>query len=150
MKKMTRKRKKLLKKQGMYVDPCDTLNLKKTIGKYVYPRLKLFREINDGYPCDCPEIESIEKWNEILDEMITAFRYLAEGDSWEKSKEYNWISELGPVPKPGRNGRIVHVLDISERGNEMLKNMKKEERRRREVIEKGLMLFAKYSEYLWW
>lgn len=42
--------KKRLKKQGLYVNPKETLDLDCNIAKYVLPRLKLFKKLNNGYP----------------------------------------------------------------------------------------------------
>lgn len=42
--------KKWLKKQGLYVNPKETWNLDYTIAKFVLPRLKLFKKLNNGYP----------------------------------------------------------------------------------------------------
>lgn len=120
MKKLTRKRKKWLKKHGMYVNERDTWNLKKNIGTYVYPRLKMFRKINDGHPVDCPEIESRAQWDEMLDKMVLAFQYLAEGDSWQATSKYCLADD-------------IHIEEV----------------RRIQVIDEGLELFAKYAHYLW-
>ena len=45
-----RTRKKRLKKQGLYVNPKETWDLDCNIAKYVLPRLKLFKKLNNGYP----------------------------------------------------------------------------------------------------
>ena len=39
--------KKRLKKQGLYVNPKETLDLNCNIAKYVLPRLKLFKKLNN-------------------------------------------------------------------------------------------------------
>ena len=64
-----RQRKKWLKQHNRYFDPRETWSLDVTIASYVYPRLKLFKKVNIGYP---PDI-SMKEWNEILDKMIFSF-----------------------------------------------------------------------------
>jgi len=46
----------------------ETWNLDYTITKFILPRLKLFKKLNNGYPAHLTE----EQWSEILDKMIKA------------------------------------------------------------------------------
>lgn len=71
-----RLRKKYLKKQGLYVNPRETWNLDVTIAKYIVPRLKLYKKLNNGYP-GRDEMDTPEKWDEALDKMIHAFELAA-------------------------------------------------------------------------
>lgn len=71
-----RLRKKYLKKQGLYVEPHETWNLDIVIAKYIVPRLKLFKKLNNGYPGK-DEMDTSEKWDEALDKMIRTFELLA-------------------------------------------------------------------------
>ena len=64
-----RTRKKWLKEQGLYVNPKETWNLDYTIAKFVLPRLKLFKKLNNGYP-GREGMETKEKWDEALNKMI--------------------------------------------------------------------------------
>nr|DAF54711.1 MAG TPA: hypothetical protein [Siphoviridae sp. ctqPo10] len=68
--------KKRLKKQGLYVNPKETLDLDCNIAKYVLPRLKLFKKLNNGYP-GIEGMETEEKWDEALDKMIWSFEQAA-------------------------------------------------------------------------
>ena len=47
----------------------ETWNLDITIAKFVLPRLKRLKQLQNGYPGDLAE----EKWDEILDKMIFSF-----------------------------------------------------------------------------
>lgn len=60
-----------MKKKHMYK---DTWNLDYYIAKFILPRLKLFKKVTMGYPCD---LKSINEWYDILDKMIAAFEILA-------------------------------------------------------------------------
>jgi len=64
----------------------DTWNLDYTLAEWFVPRLKLFRKLHTGYPCDITE----EKWNTILDEMIEGFESVAQqqwGDEATSKKQ---------------------------------------------------------------
>lgn len=63
-------------------DDTETWSLDTTIVDFILPRLKRFKELNNGYP---PNLTS-ESWDEILDEMILAFE--------EYSKKHNVSSSL--------------------------------------------------------
>lgn len=65
--------------------PAEFWNLDGTFAMYIYSHLCYFKEhCNVGYPGNLTP----EKWNEILDKMITAFRLLVEED---KIVDYNSI-----------------------------------------------------------
>lgn len=49
-------------------DDSDTWSLDYTIAKFVLPRLKRFKELNDGFPPDFTE----ETWDIALDDIIFA------------------------------------------------------------------------------
>ena len=55
-------------------DDSELWNLDNTIASFIYPRLKRFYDDGNvfGYPSDLAP----EKWNEILEKMIDAFRYI--------------------------------------------------------------------------
>ena len=76
-----RQRKKWLKQHGKYVPYSDLWNLDITIANFVLPRLKKFKEKNDGYP-GREEMDTPEKWNEALDKMILAFEYVIHEFDW--------------------------------------------------------------------
>jgi len=52
------------------------------MAKFILPRLKLFKELNCGNPCDFTE----ESWDEVLDKMIFAMQAIADG-SWSYENE---------------------------------------------------------------
>lgn len=49
----------------------ETWNIDNTVSAFILPRLKRFREINNGYPQGLSE----KKWNQIVDKMIFAFEW---------------------------------------------------------------------------
>lgn len=63
--------KKKHQKNHMYK---DTWNLDYYIAKFILPRLKLFKKVTIGFPCD---LKSINEWYDILDKMIAAFKILS-------------------------------------------------------------------------
>lgn len=57
--------------------PAEFWNLDSTLAMYIYSHLCYFRDnCNVGHPGNMSE----EKWNKILDDMITAFKLLIERD----------------------------------------------------------------------
>ena len=57
--------------------PAEFWNLDSTLAMYIYSHLCYFRDnCNVGHPGNMSE----EKWNKILDDMITAFKLLIEKD----------------------------------------------------------------------
>lgn len=52
-----------------------------TIASYVLPRLKRYKEINNGYPLRAEKDRSYteEEWNTVLDDMIYAMQYVVDG-----------------------------------------------------------------------
>ena len=88
-----RQRKKWLKQRGLYVNPKETWSLDITFAKYIIPRLKKFKELNNGYP-GIEEVNTPEKWDEALDKMIQAFEYVAnEFDWWVDNPKYDCFDE---------------------------------------------------------
>lgn len=70
-------------------DDSDTWSLDDTIAHFALPRVKRFKEVNDGYPNDAG---TPERWDEILDEIIWALDYIAndgEEKFFEKHKDEN-------------------------------------------------------------
>ena len=78
--------KKKHQKNHMYQ---DTWSLDYYIAKFVLPRLKLFKKVERGYPCD---LKSIDEWHDILDKMIAAFEILAT-DEWNTQDEQKIVDE---------------------------------------------------------
>lgn len=82
-----RQRKKWLKQHGNYINPRETWSLDVTLAEHIYPRLVLFKKLNNGYPT-C--FETIDEWNEVLDKMIFAFKKLAENHWFFSIQEADW------------------------------------------------------------
>ena len=72
--KKTDKRYKKYKKQLKKLGFCDveTWNLGFEIADFILPRLKRFKELVNGHPCD---ITTMDKWYEMIDKMIYAFEW---------------------------------------------------------------------------
>jgi hypothetical protein len=63
-------------------DDSDTWGLDCTLAALIAPRLRRFKELNNGHPCDLTETE----WDEHLDAMIRAFD-LAGRDLFERTDD---------------------------------------------------------------
>jgi hypothetical protein len=63
-------------------DDSDTWGLDTTLARLIAPRLRRFKELNNGHPCDLTETE----WDEHLDAMIRAFD-LTSKDSLDRTGE---------------------------------------------------------------
>ncbi len=121
-----RQRKKWLKKQGSYVNPKETWSLDITFAKYIIPRLKKFKELNNGYP-----------GIEALDKMIQAFEYVIDWDEY-------WLDD------PRYDYTDIMFGDDKELYESIVENKRMEDIRRLTAINEGLQLFAKYYMNLWW
>lgn len=131
-----RQRKKWLKKQNSYVNPKETWRLDVNLAKYIIPRLKKFKELNNGYPGD-EEMDTPEKLDDALDKMIQAFEYVINLDNY-------WLDD------PRYDYTNVAFGDDKELYERVMKNKIAEDIRRLAAIKEGLQLFAKYYMSLWW
>ena len=130
-----RQRKKWLKKHDKYVPYSDLWNLDITIAKFVLPRLKKFKKENIGYP-GRKEMDTPEKWDEVLDKMILAFEYVISWDDWWlDDPKYNYI-------------RAESKYD-DEYVTKIRNSYLAEDKRRQVAIGEGLELFAKWFRDLW-
>lgn len=77
-------RQKKYKEQRMTrgFDDTECWNLDITFCKFIIPRLKVFKEQNDGYPV---RYHSKEEWDKILDDMIEGFELNSNKFEWETS-----------------------------------------------------------------
>lgn len=66
-----------IKKNGF--SDTETWALDSVISEFILPRLKRFKEINNGFPVDLTP----EKWDEILDDMIFAFEWSNSRDDFK-------------------------------------------------------------------
>ena len=131
-----RQRKKWLKKQGLYVNPKETWSLDVNLAEYIIPRLKKFKELNNGYP-GIGEMNTPEKWDEALDKTIQAFEYVIDLDEY-------WLDD------PRYDYTDIMFGDDKELYESIVENKRMEDNRRLTAINEGLQLFAKYYMNLWW
>lgn len=119
---MRRKFKHLFQRIFRGYDDSETWDLGYTIAKFTLPRLKRFKELNEGYPCD-GEIKTYEEWNEVLDKIIWSLEKIANDE-----KDYpDWQKDLDN--------------DCYSIEKEIKYNKK---------IQEGLDLFGKHLMSLWW
>lgn len=131
-----RQRKKWLKKHRLYVSPKETWSLDVTLAKYIIPRLKKFKELENGYP-GRGEMDTPEKWDEALDKMIQAFEYVIDLDEyWLDDPRYDYTDIMF-----GKNKEFYEKIKENKRSEDV---------RRLAAINEGLQLFAKYYMNLWW
>lgn len=135
-----RQRKKWLKQHGKYVNPRDTWALDYTIAEFVLPRLKLFKEKTLGYP-GTGEANTPEKWDAILDKIMFSFELILNEDTWEiGDPEYDYLCYMSE--------------DMSDEDREKSKEVSdkyfEEVKRREQIIQEGLDLFAKWFRHLGW
>lgn len=57
-------------------DDSQLWSLDSTLGEWLAPRLKRFKEVNNGHPCELTS----EQWDQYLDEMIWCFEEMGKGD----------------------------------------------------------------------
>ena len=131
-----RQRKKWLKKHRLYVNPKETWSLDVNLAKYIIPRLKKFKELNNGYP-GIGEMDTPEKWDKTLDKMIQAFEYVIDLDEY-------WLDD------PRYDYTDIMFSDNKELYEGVIENKRTEDIRRLTAINEGLKLFAKYYMNLWW
>ena len=67
-------------------DDSQTRNLDTHIAKFVYPRLKRFKELNNGYPCELTP----EEWDERLDSMIYAMEVQSDEERCFFNNDVDW------------------------------------------------------------
>lgn len=77
-----KERQKKYKEQRMTrgFDDTECWNLDITFSLFLIPRLKVFKELNDGYPA---RYNSKEEWDKILDEMIEGFELHSNKFNWD-------------------------------------------------------------------
>ena len=64
-------------------DDSQTWSLDHSLGKLILPRLKRFKEVNNGIP----DLLSEAEWDAILDKMIAAFDFAASEERWNATSE---------------------------------------------------------------
>lgn len=142
-----RMRKKWLKKHGQYIAPKELWNLDYTVAKFILPRLIKFKENSSGFP-GYDEADTMDKWQDILQKMITAFEYIVTDDDWwidDPSYDYSECLHV----ETDNVAKIINFY-LDDWAKEIEKNQSAERDRRNEVIREGLELFSKYFRHLWW
>ena len=129
-------KKEMVKAAGIICEPKKTWSLDITFAKYIIPRLKKFKELNNGYP-GIEEVNTPEKWDEALDKMIQAFEYVIDLDEY-------WLDD------PRYDYTDIMFGDNKELYESVIENKRTEDVRRLVAINDGLQLFAKYYMSLWW
>lgn len=71
-------------------DDSETWSLDHSLAKLILPRLKRFKELNNGIPYGLNE----ENWNAALDKMIAGFEVHVKG-SWQADKKDMVIARRG-------------------------------------------------------
>jgi hypothetical protein len=70
-----------LKSRGF--SDSETWSLYSVIAEFIIPRLKRFKEINNGYPYGL----TMKEWNTTIDKMVFAFEYLLDDERMSKFPE---------------------------------------------------------------
>lgn len=65
-------------------DDSELWNLDCTIAQFILPRLRVFKEFNDGHPSNI----TMEEWNTILDTMIFSFENIEAEPNFDNELEY--------------------------------------------------------------
>lgn len=88
MKKKKDKKEPLWKKQREKrgFDDRDTWSLDHTLGKWLAPRLKRYKEVN----CIVGPTDKGRNWDQILDEMIFAYDFLGSERRWDSFDKKEW------------------------------------------------------------
>lgn len=143
-----RTRKKWLKKHGQYIAPKELWNLDYAVAKFVLPRLIKFKENSLGFP-GYDEADTMDKWQDILQKMITAFEYIVTDDDW-------WVDDPRYDYSDGihieidKDKKTLFHFRIDDWAKEIENNRDTEQDRQNEAIKEGLELFSKYFRHLWW
>jgi hypothetical protein len=120
-------------------DDSQTWNLDYEIAKFIVPRLKRFKEITIGVPCNLPSFnidqrsedadkKAEKEWDDILDKMIKGFEWLL--------KEDDWVFDSYSDPS---------LTDKAK-----YEEYKKRQRLVQKEVTEGLNLFKIYYRNLWW
>ena len=134
-------------------DDSETWNLDNTIANFVLPRLKRYKELNNGCPILDGFDESLdenndkmhEEWNRIIDRIIFSLERISKDD------ESDWIKypenyDHGWTTKPS----ITHPNHSELVWNDKRKPEYIEYEKLQKEIQEGLSLFSKYFRSLWW
>lgn len=145
----------------------DIWGLDHTIAAFVLPRIKLLKKekvgcpILDGYESDDPDNKNFEEmhkeWDGILDKMIQTFEWiLLDDDDISKEcekKEPCFYLPFKFIPCNDGSGNSYMEYDATpeqiKKHEIIFKEYMDKCKKRREDIQVGLNLFAKYFQSLW-
>lgn len=132
-------------------DDTECWNLDYTIAAFILPRLKVFKQDTNGYPGVEP-MDTPEKWDAALDEMIWAFDYIVNEDKYidelEEKYHITWNSvDPHKINKDFLKGNIGGPSALPD---EERKAYYKDREALEERKDKGLKLFAEWFNSLWW
>ena len=131
-------------------DDTECWNLESTIAGFVLPRLKHFKEHNNGYPGN-DEIPTFEKWNEVLDKMIYAFNHIVNEDKYDDEKQnrhgVDFLEMYTFEKQPDGSSIMAKTPKYNEQAMENYRNEQIEDMKK---VDEGLQLFGKYFRNLWW
>lgn len=105
-------REKMFKKQRLKYgfDASELWSLRNTIAKFIYPRLKEFRNQLHGCPCRFDKNgemlkmdEMMKMWADELDEMLFAFHYYANEDDITLKLGFEEMKKMMPRVNRGMN-----------------------------------------------
>lgn len=102
-------------------------NFDYTMAKWILPRLKRFKKDSISFPA---ELETPDKWDEILDKMIWSFDYIVNQDKYEDE-----IMEKYKDNEIDEDGHYRWIKDTKELSAK---------------CQEGLDLFGTYFRSLWW
>jgi len=80
-----------LQRQTRGWDDSETWSLDTTIARFVYPRIKRFRELKAGYPMGLTP----ERWDDILGKIEQAFGIMSIKQGWEMTINESKAVDLG-------------------------------------------------------
>lgn len=84
----------------------ETWSLEYGSAKWILPRLRRFKELNNSHPMDL----TFEKWMEIIDKMIYAFETIIARD--DPDKDINWDLDIDKKVKEGLELFGKYFLDL--------------------------------------
>ncbi|MGM8331755.1 hypothetical protein [Clostridium perfringens] len=101
--------KRIAKKKGLLkIQDSELWSLDTTLAKYILPRLEKYRNMERmSYPS---KLSGEEEWNDILDKMIYAFKYVLERDNFYF--DYDTEKERIEKYKEGMNLFAEYFMDL--------------------------------------
>lgn len=105
-------------------------NLDRTIAKFVLPRLKEFRKVENGY-------EKFEDWEKILDKMIQSFELVLDDSAPDFDVKASYTIKDGK--------KVIKDESSTDEAKAYIDYFKEKDKK----IQEGLDLFAKYFQELW-